>query len=101
MVDDDFKNVRDSIEKLRDKKLKLDFHNHMPTMIEQQLIGKNLVREDGLIFICQENRNPFIEIANCGERWKGPGSWELVYLDVGITTIDESLIKKTMLVSFP
>ncbi|CAL2047661.1 unnamed protein product [Caenorhabditis brenneri] len=101
MVDDDFKTVRESIEKLRDKKLKLDIYNPMPTMIKQQLIGKNLVREDGLIFICQENRNPFIEIANCGERWKGPGSWELVYLDVGITTIDESLIKKTMLVSFP
>uniref|UniRef100_A0A1I7ULH6 TPR_REGION domain-containing protein n=1 Tax=Caenorhabditis tropicalis TaxID=1561998 RepID=A0A1I7ULH6_9PELO len=101
MSKSDYENVRDQINNLREKKIELSFFNPMLTMIQKQMLDPKLVRGDGLICLIDDNRIPFIEVANCPQFVKGPGNWELIYLDVRITTIKDDLRKKTMLVSFP
>ncbi|EGT41598.1 hypothetical protein CAEBREN_07525 [Caenorhabditis brenneri] len=98
---EDFIRARDEIEKHRPEKLKLTPTAPLSQMIKTQLLTQESMKEYGFILIVEEGRNPFPEYANCPKYVKGPGSWQLVYLDVQPAHLKESLRKKTMMLSFP
>uniref|UniRef100_A0A1I7ULH5 Cytoplasmic dynein 2 heavy chain 1 n=1 Tax=Caenorhabditis tropicalis TaxID=1561998 RepID=A0A1I7ULH5_9PELO len=99
MEDDEFQNVKNQVLNLREKKIV--FNGDFEGLIQKQLVDTKLVRDDGLICFLDDYRIPFIEIANCPGYWKGSGFWELVYFDVTVTTVEDDLRKKVMLVSLP
>lgn len=96
--------IRDQLMKCRNDTLTILYPGWLENVIQTQLVDTKLCRGDGLVFLIDNDKNPYFAVANCPERPdKGPGLWDGVVMHSNITTDDdgEDLTRKTLLISLP